>query len=42
MITDYKRMAKMVEKIGKVGSGKMNDMQSVIKCNIILLAYEKP
>ena len=29
MITDYKRMSKMVEKMGKAGLGKMNDMQSV-------------
>jgi len=31
MITDYKRMAKMVEKMGKAGIGKVNDMQNVKK-----------
>eukprot|EP00826_Nyctotherus_ovalis_P056642 TRINITY_DN768_c0_g1_i7.p2 TRINITY_DN768_c0_g1~~TRINITY_DN768_c0_g1_i7.p2 ORF type:complete len:182 (-),score=87.12 TRINITY_DN768_c0_g1_i7:22-567(-) len=31
MVTDYKRMAKMVEKMGKAGLGKMNDMQSMMR-----------
>ena len=30
MITDYKRMAKIVEKMGKAGLGKVNDMQNVL------------
>ena len=29
MICDYKRMAKIVEKMGKAGLGKMADMQNV-------------
>lgn len=29
MIVDFKRMAKIVEKMGKSGIGKMNDMQNV-------------
>ena len=31
MVTDYKRMAKMVEKMGKAGIGKMNDMQAMMR-----------
>jgi len=31
MVTDYKRMAKMVEKMGKAGIGKMNDMQNMMR-----------
>jgi len=31
MIADYKRMAKIVEKMGKAGLGKMNDMQSMMR-----------
>lgn len=31
MITNYKRMAKIVEKMGKAGIGKMNDMQNMMR-----------
>ena len=31
MITNYKRMAKVVENMGKAGIGKMNDMQNMMR-----------
>jgi signal recognition particle subunit SRP54 len=31
MIGDYKKMAKIVEKMGKAGLGKMNDMQAMMR-----------